>query len=149
VPAAGLADVIVRDAHPAVALGGGDHRLDQGPVGMLGVVPAPELALGVAKPQRERVADPLELAGPEHARPPGRTDPPFEALAGEGLAEEGAEPALDPGDLAAQVLARPPLGRLADPRLRERGARRPGGGLCHVECARHEAPSPLGSHRAV
>ena len=92
-----------------------DHPLDQGAIGALGIVSTGELGLGVAKPQRERVANSLQLAGAKQTRPADGTDPPLEPRAGGGLAEQGAEPALDPGYLAAQVRARLAFRRLADP----------------------------------
>ena len=61
--AAAVADVLVRDDHPAVPVGVGDHPLDQAAIGLLDVRLAPELDLGVAQPQREGVAHALELAG--------------------------------------------------------------------------------------
>jgi hypothetical protein len=50
VPAARLADVLVGDANPAIAIRRRDHPLDQGAVGALGIVSTGELGLGVANP---------------------------------------------------------------------------------------------------
>jgi hypothetical protein len=121
VPAAALADVVVGDDHPTVALGRGDHPLDEAAVRLLGLGPPRELGAGVAKPQRQGVAEPLELADREHPRAAERTDAPFDPPAREGGAEHVPELALDPADLAAQVGARAALGGLG---RRRRGERR-------------------------
>jgi hypothetical protein len=93
-----------------VALGGGDHRLEGAAVGLLDVRPAAELGPGVAQPQRERVADTLELAGVEHPRAADRADAPVDALPREGRGERLAQLALELPDLPAQLVAREPLG---------------------------------------
>jgi hypothetical protein len=58
-----LADVLVRDDDPAMGLRGGDHLLQQTPVGLLDLTALGKLAAHVAKPARERIANALELAG--------------------------------------------------------------------------------------
>lgn len=87
----------------------GDHRLEPGPVVLLDVGLARQLDPGVAQAQGERVAHPLELAGREHPRAADCPDVPLEPAARERGGEELAERALQPADLAAQVLAGPTL----------------------------------------
>jgi hypothetical protein len=120
--ATALADVLVGDDHPAVALGSGDHLLEQAAVGLLDVGAPGELGLGVAESARKRVADALELAGGEHPRAADRADAPLEAGTREGGGEQLAEPAVERGDLAPQVLARAPLRGLGDRPARQDGA---------------------------
>jgi hypothetical protein len=132
VTAAALADVLVGDDHPAVALRGGDHPLDQGAVGLLDVGLPGELGLGVAQPEREGVTDPLELAGGEHPRPTDGADPPLEPGPRKGGSEELAETAFEVGNLTPQVVAREALGACRY-RCAERigaGRRRRDPGLC-------------------
>jgi hypothetical protein len=43
-----LAEILVGDAHPAVTLGLGDHRLDQAAVGLLDLAASPKLLLSLA-----------------------------------------------------------------------------------------------------
>lgn len=108
--AAGLADVLVGDPHPAEALRLGDHALEQLAVSLLDVDAGGQLGLGVAQAQRERVAHPLQLGDPEDPGAPGRCDPELDPLTRIGGREKLPEPQLEPGDLAAQVLAGAPLG---------------------------------------
>jgi hypothetical protein len=82
-----------------VLLGRGDHRLEQPAVGLLDVGLALQLEARVAQPQGEGVANPLELAGREHARAAGGAHSPLEAAAREGRGEGLAEGALEPRDL--------------------------------------------------
>jgi len=89
-----------------MALGLGDHRLDQASVGLLLLAAASQLGLGLAQAEGERVADALELAGVEHPRPTDGADVPLDSLAREGRGEQLAQPLLEGGDLAAQVVAR-------------------------------------------
>lgn len=114
-PAVALADVLIGDAHPTVSLRLRDHPLDQTAIGLLGVGSARKLGLGVAQAQGERVADPLQLTGVEQARAANRSDAPFQALPWERRGEQLPEPALDLGDLTAQILAGPALRGFADP----------------------------------
>ena len=93
-----------------MALGGGDHPLEQAAVGLLGVDPATELGAGVAQPQRERVAGALELAEREDPRAADGADAELEALPGEGGRKELAELVFEAGDLVAKVAARAALG---------------------------------------
>jgi hypothetical protein len=90
-------------------LGLGDHRLEQAAVGLLDPSPPVKLGLGIAKPDRERVPNPLELGGSEQARPPDRADAPVDPLAREGRGEKLTQPLLERGDLTAKVVARPSL----------------------------------------
>ena len=117
--------------------GGDDHPLDQAAVGLLDVGTPCELGASVAKPQCERIADPLELPGGEHPRPADCTDPPLEALAREGGAEQLGELALDLADLAPQVVAGAALRGLGD-RSREHGVRSRGQIPGLLERGRHE-----------
>jgi hypothetical protein len=45
-----LADVLGGDADPAIAIGLGDHRLEQSSVRLLDLTPATELLLSLAQP---------------------------------------------------------------------------------------------------
>jgi hypothetical protein len=108
--APGVADVLTGDDHPAVTLGGGDHRLEGAAVGLLDVRPAGELGAGIAQPQRQRVADALELAGVEHARAAYRADAPVDVAPGKGRGEGLAKLALELADLPTQLVAGEPLG---------------------------------------
>ena len=108
--AAALADVLVGDDHPGVALRGGDHPLDQDPVGLLGVGAPGELGLCVAQAQGEGVAHPLQLTGREHPRAANRTDSPLEAGTGKGGGEHLAEAPVELGYLASKVVAGESLG---------------------------------------
>ena len=105
-----LADVLVRDPHPPVTLGGGDHALNQPAAGLLGVGSTGEFGLRLADAGRQRVANPLELGHAQNPRTAGGADPPLDSLAREGRGEEFAEPMLESGDLPAQVIAGSVLG---------------------------------------
>jgi hypothetical protein len=122
VATAGLADVLIGDDYPAVALGLDQHPLEQAPVGLLGVGSPPELALGVAQAEREGVAGALELTGRQDPRSSQRADLPFEAAAREGGGEQLAQSSLEPGDLVAKVRAGAALAGFGDARSgRRRG----------------------------
>jgi len=110
VPAAGLADVVVRDLDPAEAVGLRDHRLEQAAVRLLDVGAAGDLALSLAQPVCERVANSLELRDREDPRPADRADMPVDVLTREGAREELGEPALENPDLAAKLFAGEALG---------------------------------------
>jgi hypothetical protein len=111
VPATLLADVLVRDPHPPVPVRLRDQALEGAAVVLLDPAAAPELALGLLKPDRERVADPLEVADAEDAGPADGADAPLDPLAGEGGGEELAEALLERSDLAPQLVAGASLGR--------------------------------------
>jgi hypothetical protein len=115
--APGVADVLAGDDHPAVALGGGDHRLENAAVGLLDVGLTRELGTGVAEPQRQGVANPLELAGAQHPRPADGADTPLDPAPRKGRGEGLAQLALEPADLTPEVVAGEPLG---GPRGRQR-----------------------------
>jgi len=104
-----VADVVVRDLHPAVALGLGDHALDETAVLLLDVGPAAKLVLSLADPHQERVANALELGGAEQAGPADRADVPVDALTREGGHPKLAELLLQARDLAAKLVADGPL----------------------------------------
>lgn len=107
-----------------MALRGLDHPLEEVAVGLLDVGLAGEFGASVAKPERERIANPLEVAGAENPRAADRADRPVEAAARKRRREQLAELALKPADLAAKVLARPPFG-LTRRRMRRSERRRP------------------------
>jgi hypothetical protein len=106
-----------------MALGCCDHVLEQTAAFLLDVRPAGELGASVAKPERERVPHPLEVAGVEDTRPTDGADRPLKAAPRERRREQLAELALEPADLAAKVFARQPLGLAR--RRSERGRRHP------------------------
>jgi hypothetical protein len=93
-------------------LRGGDHRLEQLSVRLLDIRLPGELRAGIAQTQRQRIADPLQIPGREHPRAADGAHLPLEPAAREGRGECLAEGALEPPDLAAQVVARAALGRL-------------------------------------
>lgn len=109
-PTAGLADVLVREADPAEALRLGDHRFEQAAVRLLCVRSPGDLALCLAEPVGERVADSLELGDREEPRAADRADVPVDALTWERAREELGEPALERADLAAELGAGETLG---------------------------------------
>jgi hypothetical protein len=100
-PAAGLADVLVRDPDPLVGRGIGGHLLDQLPVLLLDVGVAGESALDHLESRREPVADPFELVHREDAGPTGGCNRELDPIPGEGGAEQPAESRLQGADLAA------------------------------------------------
>lgn len=122
-----------------MALGGGDHPLEQATVGLLDVGASPELGLRVAQAQGERVPKPFELARIEHSRAADGPDPPVEPLAGKGGGEELAEAPLEPGDLAAQVVACAALRGLGHRGTGEHSARFRRQGLDLLERLGHSA----------
>jgi hypothetical protein len=124
VPAAGLADVVVGDDHPAMAVRGGNHPLDQAAVRLLDLRAAGELRLRVAQAQGQSVAYPLQLGGRKQPRPADRTDPPLEPGPREGRGEELAEATLEIGDLTPEVVARELLGARGNRRAENIGAGR-------------------------
>jgi hypothetical protein len=110
VAAACLADVVIGDTNPLVALGSGDDLFEQPPVGLLlGTTPG-ELGLGLAQSHDQPVADALEIGGAEQPRPADGPDSPLQALTWERGGEELAQPALEASDLAAEVVAGRSLG---------------------------------------
>lgn len=121
-----LADVLVRDPEPAEAAGLGDHPLERLPVSLLRVGATRQLGLSLAKPYRERVANPLEIGDAEDPRAPGRRDRIADSPARERGREELRELMLESADLAPQVGAHPPL---VIARRRPRG-----------QCGRNRAP---------
>jgi hypothetical protein len=104
-----LADVLVRDPDPVVPVRVRDHLLDQQAVRLLDVRAASDLGLRLADPDDERVADALEIGRAEHARPAGGADAPVDPAAREGGDPQLAELPLEPGDLAAELVADPAL----------------------------------------
>jgi hypothetical protein len=88
-----------------VALRRGDHVFEQAAVGLLDVNTLAELRLGFAKPERERIADALELGDVENSRSTYGAHPPFDSSARKSRGEHLAEPPLEAGDLLAEVIA--------------------------------------------
>ncbi|MFN8217621.1 MAG: hypothetical protein U0R71_13595 [Solirubrobacterales bacterium] len=111
-PASGLADVGTGDGDPPVGGGVGQQAPQQLPVRGLDLGAAGERQPGLRHPRGEPVADPLELAEPEHARLAGpRPHPVGDLDPAEGGAEQARELALQAPDLAAQI---PPRGQLVE-----------------------------------
>jgi hypothetical protein len=108
--AAALADVVVRDPHPRVALGLGDHPLQGLPVALLDPGAARELVLRLAQAGGEPVADPLEIADAQDPRAAGGDDLVADPGARERCGEELRELLLEGGDLTPQVTAGASLG---------------------------------------
>jgi hypothetical protein len=122
-----------------MALGRGDHPLEQAPACLLGVGALRELGLDLAQAQCERVANALELRGGEHPRPADGADAPLEAAPREDRGEELAEASLEARDLALEVLACEALGAIADRGAVEHGWHRHPN-LAPLEQLRHQAP---------
>jgi hypothetical protein len=120
-----LADILGGDAHPAVAVGRRDHRLEQAAILLLDLAPASDLRLSLAEPHREPVADPLELGDAEDAGSTHGGNAPVDARSRKGGGEELPEPLLEQTDLSAQLLARVAVGdRVGNP-LERSGLGRP------------------------
>jgi hypothetical protein len=105
-----LPDVLGGDPHPVVALGLGDHRLEQSAVGLLDLAAPTQLHLGVAQPDRERVADAFELRHAEHSRTTHSGYSPLDPGAREGRGEQLAQSLLEQRYLAAKLMAGQPIG---------------------------------------
>src|SRR3954452_22385118 len=99
-------DVLVADAHPLVGRRVEHHLLDPAPVQVLDVGPVAQHLAVVLELVGQVVAQLLELAGRQQARPAARGDVPLEALARVGGAEERGQLGFELGDLIAQGLAR-------------------------------------------
>ena len=82
-----------------------DHLLDEHAIRLLDVRAARDLGLRLTDPDDESVADALEVGRAEHARPAGGADAPVDPAAREGGDPELAELPLEPGDLAAKLVA--------------------------------------------
>jgi len=93
-----------------VALGRGDHRLEQRSVCLLHLSPATELCFSLSQPRRETVANPLQVTDVEHSRAPRGPHRPLDSRARKRRPEQLAESLLEQRDLAAKVLADPALG---------------------------------------
>ena len=125
----------------AVLLRGGDHRLEQPAVGLLDVGLAGELraarrADAAPSASRTRSSSPVEST----RGPP--TAPTCHSIPRRGKAEANslAEAALEPRDLAAQVVARAPLGGLDRGRYRRPAEGRRCDRLAVFEHFGHSAP---------
>ena len=99
-----LADVVVRDANPAVLGRVGDHQLDQVPVALLDVRAPPDLGLGLSHPHDQGVPHTLQLGGTQHPRAAGGTHRPGDPAAGEGRRPQLAQLTFETCDLAAQLV---------------------------------------------
>jgi len=82
--AVAIADVVVRDLNPPVAVGLGDHALDEAAVLLFDIGAPRQLGLSLANPDQESVADSLQLGGIQDSRAADGADLPLDALAGEG-----------------------------------------------------------------
>lgn len=108
--AARLPQVLARYPHPLEVRRRALHPPQQVAVAALELVAPLQFAAGAADPRGEGVAHRLQLAQPERARSaahgghPGLDPDPWE-----GLRRELAELALEPTDLAAQLLPRKSL----------------------------------------
>ncbi len=104
VPAAGLADVGVGDAHPLVLGGGLQHAAQQLAVLGLGLGLVAEGLAGAGDSCRERVAHLLQLTEARDPRLAMRSgDAGIDLDPREGLDHETRELALEAADLAAQL----------------------------------------------
>jgi hypothetical protein len=104
VPAAGLADVGVGDAHPLVLGGGVEHAAQQLAVSSLELGLLAEGEAGGGDPLRQRVAHPLQLAEIRDPRLAAKSgDAGVDLDPREGLDHEARELALEAADLAAQL----------------------------------------------
>src|SRR5438045_7023827 len=105
VVAAGLADVAVADAHPAVLLRLDQHLLDQAAVVLLHERPLGQLTAVPLEPVRQLVPHALQLAQAEDARPAAGAHAPVEPGTRVGAAEEVRELRLELRDLVEQRAA--------------------------------------------
>lgn len=107
VAAARLAQVLAGDPHPLEPRRVGEHPVQQLAVAGLELVAPLELAPGGPDPGGQRVAHGLQLAEVEGAGAARRGgDARIDSQPREGLGGDRAELALEPADLAAQLLAR-------------------------------------------
>src|SRR5215207_7194599 len=83
-----LADVLGGNPHPPIALGRRDHGLEQPAIRLLDLATPTELRLSLAEPDREPVADPLELGDTKNARPADSGHIPMDPRSREGRCEE-------------------------------------------------------------
>jgi hypothetical protein len=91
VPAAGLADVGVRDPDPRVLPGLEHHVLDEPAVARLDLGAVVERAARLAQPVREVVPQLLEVAQAQQSRAAAATDAELDARARIGGDERGGE----------------------------------------------------------
>ncbi len=107
--AVAVAHVLVRDLHPGVPPGLGDHPLDEAAVALLGVSTAAELSLSLADADQKCVANPLELGGAQNARAAYGAHGPVDVLARKGRGPKLGKLLLQAGDLAAKLVADGPI----------------------------------------
>ena len=103
--AVAIADVLVRDLNPAIALGLRDHPLDEAAVLLLHVSAARQLRLSFPNPNEQRVADALELGGAQDAGAADGSHGPVDALPREGRSPQLRELLFEAGDLTAKLVA--------------------------------------------
>lgn len=120
-----LADVLGGNPHPPIALGRRDHGLEQPAIRLLDLATPTELRLSLAEPDREPVADPLELGDTKNARPADSGHIPMDPRSREGRCEELAQPLLEQRDLPPQLVAGLAIGSGVDDRVEGGGLGRP------------------------
>jgi hypothetical protein len=135
--AAGLADVLVRDPDPLVLGRVLGHLLDQLPVLLLDVGVVVEPALDVLQPDRERIADLLQLVDGEQPGAAHSGNAELDPLSGKGRAEQPRELELHRGDLPPQIGARGALVVLVEDRVEALGGRGRNKGLIDLGLNEH------------
>jgi hypothetical protein len=104
-----LPDVLGGDPHPAITVGGRDHRFQQPAVRLLDLATTSELGLRLSQPYCQPVAYPLELGYAKHPRAADGRNAPVDPRSRKGRGEELPEPLLEQRDLAAEVVPGLPL----------------------------------------
>jgi hypothetical protein len=103
VAAARQAEVGPADPQPMKLLRGGEHVVEERPVGLLEGVALDQGPARLGDPAGERVADLLELPQVEHPRRSRGFDPVRDDDAPEALGDQPGELMLELGDLPAQL----------------------------------------------
>jgi hypothetical protein len=110
-----LADVLGGDPDPPIAIGLGDHRLEQSPVRLLDLTAATELLLSLAQPHGEAVANALELRHAQDAWAAHRRHAPLDPRAREGRREQLTQSLLEQRNLPTELVTHPAIGeRIGD-----------------------------------
>src|ERR1700752_743942 len=89
-----------------------DHRLEQASIGLLNLPTPVKLRLGGPKPNRERIAHPLQLTDAQHPRAADGANAPLDPGAGKCRREQLAQLALQGADLTAKLGAPAPRAAL-------------------------------------